>query len=172
MRGSHDLVSSRRFSEIRSPAKGKQCDHEAHLRSTTTAPSQTLGHPLRYDFFYKNGVPKWRGTGYYYSRFRPGIWVSLYRCLPWPSSRIFITSLANLSSTERKIYGGTICIDGHDVPCRSHDGVAVYGSETELRKRFRTDREDQTRCEDNSMGKSIGAPGRPKEGRCDLDGMK
>lgn len=25
----------------------------------------------RYDFFYKNGVPKWRGTGYYYSRFRP-----------------------------------------------------------------------------------------------------
>ncbi|KAI0005026.1 DnaJ-domain-containing protein [Russula compacta] len=27
----------------------------------------------RYDFFYKNGVPRWRGTGYYYSRFRPGI---------------------------------------------------------------------------------------------------
>jgi len=26
-----------------------------------------------YDFFYKNGVPKWRGTGYYYSRFRPGV---------------------------------------------------------------------------------------------------
>ncbi|KAG6857094.1 hypothetical protein H0H87_009655 [Tephrocybe sp. NHM501043] len=27
----------------------------------------------RYDFFYKNGVPKWRGTGYYYQRFRPGL---------------------------------------------------------------------------------------------------
>ncbi|KZT12474.1 DnaJ-domain-containing protein [Laetiporus sulphureus 93-53] len=27
----------------------------------------------RYDFFYKNGVPKWRGTGYYYLRFRPGL---------------------------------------------------------------------------------------------------
>jgi len=27
----------------------------------------------RYDFFDKNGVPKWRGTGYYYSRFRPGV---------------------------------------------------------------------------------------------------
>jgi len=27
----------------------------------------------RYDFFYKNGVPSWRGTGYYYSRFRPGL---------------------------------------------------------------------------------------------------
>lgn len=30
----------------------------------------------RYNFFYKNGVPKWRGTGYYYSRFRPGLFVS------------------------------------------------------------------------------------------------
>jgi len=27
----------------------------------------------RYDFFYKNGVPIWRGTGYYYSRYRPGL---------------------------------------------------------------------------------------------------
>ncbi|KAI8877746.1 DnaJ-domain-containing protein [Backusella circina FSU 941] len=27
----------------------------------------------RYNFFYKNGVPRWRGTGYYYTRFRPGL---------------------------------------------------------------------------------------------------
>lgn len=27
----------------------------------------------RYDFFLNNGFPKWRGTGYYYSRFRPGL---------------------------------------------------------------------------------------------------
>ncbi|GAA5982570.1 hypothetical protein JCM11641_002586 [Rhodosporidiobolus odoratus] len=27
----------------------------------------------RYDFFETNGVPKWRGTGYYYSRYRPGL---------------------------------------------------------------------------------------------------
>lgn len=26
---------------------------------------------LTAQFFYKNGVPKWRGTGYYYSRYRP-----------------------------------------------------------------------------------------------------
>ena len=30
----------------------------------------------RYDFFHKNGVPRWRGTGYYYSRYRPGLGVS------------------------------------------------------------------------------------------------
>ena len=27
----------------------------------------------RYDFFLRNGFPKWRGTGYYYARFRPGL---------------------------------------------------------------------------------------------------
>jgi hypothetical protein len=26
----------------------------------------------RYDYFLKNGFPKWRGSGYYYSRYRPG----------------------------------------------------------------------------------------------------
>jgi len=27
----------------------------------------------RYDFFLRNGFPKWKGTGYYYARFRPGL---------------------------------------------------------------------------------------------------
>lgn len=27
----------------------------------------------RYDHFLKNGFPRWRGTGYYYARFRPGL---------------------------------------------------------------------------------------------------
>lgn len=27
----------------------------------------------RYDHFLKNGFPKWKGTGYYYERFRPGL---------------------------------------------------------------------------------------------------
>ncbi|PLB46972.1 DnaJ domain protein [Aspergillus steynii IBT 23096] len=27
----------------------------------------------RYDHFLRNGFPKWKGTGYYYSRFRPGL---------------------------------------------------------------------------------------------------
>ena len=27
----------------------------------------------RYDHFLENGFPKWRGTGYYYARFRPGL---------------------------------------------------------------------------------------------------
>ncbi|KAK9471405.1 uncharacterized protein V1510DRAFT_420445 [Dipodascopsis tothii] len=27
----------------------------------------------RYDFFLKKGFPRWKGTGYYYARFRPGL---------------------------------------------------------------------------------------------------
>ena len=27
----------------------------------------------RYDYFLSNGFPRWRGTGYYYARFRPGL---------------------------------------------------------------------------------------------------
>ncbi|KAL8723653.1 MAG: hypothetical protein Q9225_000096 [Loekoesia sp. 1 TL-2023] len=27
----------------------------------------------RYDYFMANGFPRWRGTGYYYARFRPGL---------------------------------------------------------------------------------------------------
>lgn len=27
----------------------------------------------RYDYFYVKGFPKWKGTGYYYSKFRPGL---------------------------------------------------------------------------------------------------
>lgn len=31
----------------------------------------------RYDYFYAKGFPKWKGTGYYYSRFRPGVILTL-----------------------------------------------------------------------------------------------
>ena len=32
----------------------------------------------RYDFFLAKGFPKWRGTGYYYARFRPGLGTVLF----------------------------------------------------------------------------------------------
>lgn len=55
-------------------------------------------HLIRYDFFYKNGVPKWRGTGYYYSRFRPGVGVS---ACPYA---VMIFSRIQDSSRQWKIY--------------------------------------------------------------------
>ncbi|KAH7921821.1 DnaJ-domain-containing protein [Leucogyrophana mollusca] len=47
-------------------------DRFARLGVITAILRSTEGRK-RYDFFYKNGVPKWRGTGYYYARFRPGL---------------------------------------------------------------------------------------------------
>ncbi|OCH94127.1 DnaJ-domain-containing protein [Obba rivulosa] len=54
--------------------KGLKKAHErfARLGVVSSILRNTEGRK-RYDFFYKNGVPKWRGTGYYYSRFRPGL---------------------------------------------------------------------------------------------------
>ncbi|KAL2864574.1 putative endoplasmic reticulum DnaJ domain protein Erj5 [Aspergillus lucknowensis] len=47
--------------------------HERSQRLNTVA--NILRGPARerYDYFMKHGFPKWRGTGYYYSRFRPGL---------------------------------------------------------------------------------------------------
>ncbi|KKK25126.1 hypothetical protein ARAM_003478 [Aspergillus rambellii] len=47
--------------------------HERSQRLNTVA--NILRGPARerYDHFLKNGFPKWKGTGYYYSRFRPGL---------------------------------------------------------------------------------------------------
>ena len=49
---------------------------EAHERSARlNVVANILRGPSRerYDYFLKNGFPKWKGTGYYYSRFRPGL---------------------------------------------------------------------------------------------------
>ncbi|KAJ5860577.1 uncharacterized protein N7529_007887 [Penicillium soppii] len=49
---------------------------DAHARSTRlNLVANVLRGPgrERYDHFLKNGFPLWKGTGYYYSRFRPGL---------------------------------------------------------------------------------------------------
>ncbi|PWY76188.1 hypothetical protein BO70DRAFT_354169 [Aspergillus heteromorphus CBS 117.55] len=47
--------------------------HERYARLNTVV--NILRGPARerYDHFLKNGFPKWKGTGYYYSRLRPGL---------------------------------------------------------------------------------------------------
>ena len=46
---------------------------QAYQRLTVVADILKGSSRERYDHFLKNGFPKWRGTGYYYARFRPGI---------------------------------------------------------------------------------------------------
>lgn len=60
-----------------------------------------------YDFFYKNGVPRWRGTGYYYSRFRPGLGVRillnprLTDTLTYPLDRSRVPDIPHLNPAIR-----------------------------------------------------------------------
>lgn len=54
---------------------------DAHIKKVTedyqrlTVVANVLKGPSRerYDHFLRNGFPKWKGTGYYYARFRPGL---------------------------------------------------------------------------------------------------
>ncbi|KAF2652250.1 hypothetical protein K491DRAFT_781212 [Lophiostoma macrostomum CBS 122681] len=58
-----------------------QKEIDAHLKQVTASYSRltVIASILkgesreRYDHFMKNGFPKWKGTGYYYERFRPGL---------------------------------------------------------------------------------------------------
>jgi len=56
----------------KNPGNKKIAERFARL-GVVSAILRNAASRTRYDFFYKNGVPKWRGTGYYYSRFRPGL---------------------------------------------------------------------------------------------------
>ncbi|PYH40061.1 putative endoplasmic reticulum DnaJ domain protein Erj5 [Aspergillus saccharolyticus JOP 1030-1] len=47
--------------------------HDRAARLNTVANILRGPSRERYDHFLKNGFPKWKGTGYYYSRFRPGL---------------------------------------------------------------------------------------------------
>lgn len=70
--------SSKDKSKSQGPSK-REINHAvkvAHERSARlNVVANILRGPLRerYDHFLKNGFPKWKGTGYYYSRFRPGL---------------------------------------------------------------------------------------------------
>ncbi|KAI8334876.1 hypothetical protein BD560DRAFT_414321 [Blakeslea trispora] len=57
----------------------------------------------RYHFFYKNGVPRWRGTGYLYSRFRPGVGSVVVVILLIAAGMQFIAAQINYRQEKRKI---------------------------------------------------------------------
>jgi curved DNA-binding protein CbpA len=56
---------------LRNPTKRTQYD--VSTANDLSLDQPRADHDSCQQFFFKNGVPKWRGTGYYYSRFRPSI---------------------------------------------------------------------------------------------------
>ncbi|WVQ63968.1 uncharacterized protein L199_002126 [Kwoniella botswanensis] len=57
----------------------------------------------RYNFFYKNGVPKWRGTGYYYSRYRPTLSHTLLFLVLLTSAFHYLVLNLNYRKHQRRI---------------------------------------------------------------------
>ena len=92
----------------------------------------------RYDFFLENGFPKWRGTGYYYARFRPGLgtvlvglfvlggggahYAALY--VSWKRQREFVDRY--IRHARRAAWGDEIGIKG--IPGVDPDAVATTAS--------------------------------------------
>ena len=124
----------------------------------------------RYDFFLTNGFPKWRGTGYYYARFRPGLgtvmlglfvlggggahYAALY--LSWKRQREFVERY--IRHARRAAWGdelGIRGIPGIDTP--SAPAAAATGQEdtsgTALNRRQKRMQEKENKKE-SKKGKS------------------
>ncbi|OZJ05476.1 hypothetical protein BZG36_01608 [Bifiguratus adelaidae] len=83
----HDALAHQRFARL-----GKVA---AILRNDTTRE--------RYNFFYKNGVPRWRGTGYYYARYRPGLGTVIVFLVLLTNGLQYVVHLINYHQEKRKI---------------------------------------------------------------------
>ncbi|KAI0117434.1 hypothetical protein F4814DRAFT_416286 [Daldinia grandis] len=82
----------------------------------------------RYDHFMSNGFPVWKGTEYYYSRYRPGLGTVLFGCLlvggggfhyialymSWKRQREFVERYINFA--RQAAWGDNLEIPGVDTP--------------------------------------------------------
>lgn len=81
----------------------------------------------RYDYFLDKGFPKWKGTGYYYSKFRPGLVLTVFMLyilvgvLQWIALKISRSQdykrIVNLKTDLRKLAWGGSAVppaDGSD----------------------------------------------------------
>lgn len=57
----------------------------------------------RYDFFLSKGFPKWKGTGYYYSRFRPGLIFTVLMLYVLVSTFQYVSLKINRKQDYRRI---------------------------------------------------------------------
>lgn len=73
------LENKKKGKKVTKPGSKKEID--AYMKEATSAYQRlsVVANLLksesreRYDHFLRNGFPKWKGTGYYYSRYRPGL---------------------------------------------------------------------------------------------------
>ncbi|KTW28965.1 hypothetical protein T552_01595 [Pneumocystis carinii B80] len=80
----------------------------------------------RYDFFYKNGFPKWKGSGYYYSRYKPSFKFVLIILLIIFSSFQYVASKLNATRSRNRIKyyisSAIYAARGHNMTYKSNSG--------------------------------------------------
>ena len=57
----------------------------------------------RYNHFLSNGFPKWRGTGYFYSRFRPGLLMVLSLVLSLSVGVQYLIQISSWRKNQKQI---------------------------------------------------------------------
>ncbi|KAF2090770.1 hypothetical protein K490DRAFT_53720 [Saccharata proteae CBS 121410] len=122
----------------------KAFEKEASARFTSLGlVAAILRSPLRerYDHFLRNGFPVWRGTGYYYARFRPGLGSVLFGLfavgggaahyaaliLSWKRQREFVGRY--VKHARRMAWGDDLGIQG--IPDMSSVSAAASGNGTD-----------------------------------------
>jgi len=124
----------------------------------------------RYDHFLYNGFPRWRGSGYYYQRYRPGLgavltglfivigggahYVALY--MGWRRQREFV---------ERYIKHARRTAWGNDSSIAGIPGLDTNGSATTVPPASQTASEDDASMQWNRREKRAMAKEKAKEGR-------
>ncbi|APA07131.1 hypothetical protein SS1G_04154 [Sclerotinia sclerotiorum 1980 UF-70] len=134
----------------------------------------------RYDHFLKNGFPKWKGTGYYYARFRPGFgsvlvglfifvgggghYLALY--LSWKRQREFVERY--ISFARNAAWGGNANLnvpglDGTSTPGTDTDADADLMAQPMNRKQRRMQEKDAKKDKSDKKVKKVkaSAPGTP-----------
>ena len=93
----------------------------------------------RYDYFLQNGFPAWRGTGYYYARYRPGLGTVLTglfvliggaahygaMLMSWKRRREFVRRY--IRHARQKAWGNEMGIPGVDVDVGTESAVPSAG---------------------------------------------
>ncbi|KAL3417832.1 J domain-containing protein C2E1P5.03 [Phlyctema vagabunda] len=115
----------------------------------------------RYDHFLSNGFPKWKGTGYYYARFRPGLgtvltalfisvgggghWLALY--LGWKRQQEFVGRYIRFA--RHAAWGDNLNIPGLDTasstPAASGADVSDPSANMAMNRRQRRMQEKDTK---------------------------
>lgn len=87
------------------PDKNKAVPHAAERAATLNVIAKILREPesrARYDYFHANGVPRWKGTGYFYTRFQPSLaHVLLFLLLPLTLAHHLVHRIAYRSQRAR-----------------------------------------------------------------------